>query len=148
MSTLALINAIAQGSVMEAEQAFQDAMADKISAQLDAMRIDVAKTMFNPAQEAVVEEEVETISEEQYEALTEEEKAQYEIVEGVIKKIGNGLNKVADAAGDAGNAVGSLAGKAVGGVAKAVGAVRQAAPAAGAAYNKGRAGAQNAIAGK
>jgi hypothetical protein len=69
-----------------------------------------------------------------------------EIEEGVVKKVGDTLNKGADALGDAGNAIGSLAGKALGGVAKTVGVIRQTPAAVGQAYNMGRAGGQKAIA--
>lgn len=146
-NTLELIHAIAKGNAAETEEVFNIALGEKISAKLDDMRVNIAKSMFNPVMEEQQEDE-DTITEEQYNALSDEEKAEYEIVEGIVKKIGNVVNKAADAVGDAANAAGSLAGKAVGGVAKTVGAVRQTLPAAGAAYNKGRVGAQNAIAGK
>lgn len=71
-----------------------------------------------------------------------------DIEEGIVKKVGDTLEKGADALGDAGNAIGSLAGKALGGVAKTIGAIRQTPAAVGAVYNKGRAGAQKSIAGK
>jgi len=46
-TTLELINAISQGDSVATEDAFQAAMAEKISARLDDMRINVAKGMFN-----------------------------------------------------------------------------------------------------
>lgn len=46
-TTLELINAIASGDSTATQNAFNAAMAEKISAKLDDMRIDVAKTMFN-----------------------------------------------------------------------------------------------------
>lgn len=140
-STLELINAIASGDAVATETAFKTAMSEKVSAKLDDMRISVAKGMFG----SVVEEEVETITQEEYEALSEEEKAEYELVEGALVKA---VNKVAGAVGEVGKAAGTVVGKAVGGVAKTVGAVRQAPAATGAAYTKGRVGAQNTIAGK
>jgi hypothetical protein len=47
-TTLELINAIATGDAVATENAFNAAMAEKISGKLDDMRINVAKTMFNP----------------------------------------------------------------------------------------------------
>lgn len=61
-STLDLIGAIANGDSVAAEEAFGQAMAEKISGHLDTLRADTAKSMFNsPA--PVVEEEVQ-LSEE------------------------------------------------------------------------------------
>ena len=54
MSTLDLINAIANGDAVATEQAFNSAMAEKVSAQLETMRSDIAKSMFN-TQEQVAE---------------------------------------------------------------------------------------------
>lgn len=45
-TTLELINAISTGDAVATETAFQSAMAEKISAQLDVMRSNVAKGMF------------------------------------------------------------------------------------------------------
>lgn len=42
-----LISAIASGDALETEQAFNAAMAEKISAKMDDMRIQVASTMFS-----------------------------------------------------------------------------------------------------
>lgn len=42
-NTLNLINAIAKGDAIETENAFQTAMAEKISVKLDDMRAQVAK---------------------------------------------------------------------------------------------------------
>jgi hypothetical protein len=47
-----LINAIASGNALETEAAFNAAMAEKISARLDDMRIDVAQGLFKGEQEA------------------------------------------------------------------------------------------------
>jgi len=71
-----------------------------------------------------------------------------DLEEGIVKKVGDTLEKGADALGDAGNAIGSLAGKALGGISKTVGVIRQTPAAVGMAYNKGRVGAQKSIAGK
>lgn len=144
-TTLNLINAIAKGDALETEQAFQTAMAEKISAKLEDMRVQVAKNMF-ATQEEVVEEETETITLEEYEALSEEEKANYEVVEleegvvNVIKKIGGAVAGVAKGAVNA-------VGKTVGLAAKTVGAVRQTPTAVKNAYNKGRDAAEKSIAG-
>jgi len=79
MSTLDLIKAIASGSAIATEESFNQRMAEKISTSLDAMRQEVARTMFN----TVVEEETEVdtegyITEEEFDALSDEEKADYE----------------------------------------------------------------------
>lgn len=50
-TTLELINAISTGDASATENAFNAAMAEKISAKLDDMRINVAKSMFNPQEE-------------------------------------------------------------------------------------------------
>jgi thymidine phosphorylase len=55
-NTLNLINAIAAGDALETENAFNAAMAEKISTKLEDMRAQVAQNMF-ATQEAVVEEE-------------------------------------------------------------------------------------------
>jgi hypothetical protein len=47
-----LINAIASGNALETEAAFNAAMAEKVSARLDDMRIDVAQGLFKGEQEA------------------------------------------------------------------------------------------------
>jgi preprotein translocase subunit YajC len=53
-----LINAISAGDAVETENAFQVAIADKISARLADMKIEVAKGMF-AQQEVEAEQEVE-----------------------------------------------------------------------------------------
>lgn len=63
-NTLDLINAIANGDAVQAENSFQAAMSEKIGDSLDTMRQDIAKSMFS-SPEPVVEEEVD---------LTEEDK--------------------------------------------------------------------------
>jgi len=54
-----LINAISAGDAVETENAFQLAIADKISARLDDMKIEVAKGMFAQQDSAEAEQEVE-----------------------------------------------------------------------------------------
>ena len=46
MSVKDLINAIATGNAIETQEAFQSVMAEKISARLDDMRVEVAQNMF------------------------------------------------------------------------------------------------------
>ncbi len=58
-TTLELINAISNGDATATENAFNAAMAEKISAKLDDMRINVAHAMFN------VQEEPEISTDEQ-----------------------------------------------------------------------------------
>jgi phage head maturation protease len=45
-TTMNLINAIKTGDVVGMEDAFNSAMAERVSAQMDTMRINVAQTMF------------------------------------------------------------------------------------------------------
>lgn len=47
MSTRDLINAIAIGDAIEIENAFNSAMAEKISGRIDDMRVDVAQNLFS-----------------------------------------------------------------------------------------------------
>lgn len=51
--TLELIDAISTGDAVATENAFNAAMAEKIAGRLDGMRLDVAKSMFNPTEAAV-----------------------------------------------------------------------------------------------
>ena len=74
-----LVQAIKAGDALETEQAFANAMAEKLSARLDDMRQSVAQSMFTQPEE-VVEESY--ISEEDYYNLSEEEKTEYELMEG------------------------------------------------------------------
>lgn len=55
-NTLNLINAIQAGDAMEMETAFNSAMAEKVAERLDAMRTDVASTMFKTVTEPSAEE--------------------------------------------------------------------------------------------
>lgn len=63
MSTLDLINAIANGDAVATEQAFNSAMAEKVSGHLDAMRADIAQSMFTAKEE--VAEPAATVEDEQ-----------------------------------------------------------------------------------
>ena len=63
-NTLDLIHAIINKDAVASEAAFQSAMAEKISANIETMRTDLSKSMFNtpqeePQPENVVEEEFE-----------------------------------------------------------------------------------------
>ena len=75
-----LVHAIRAGDALETENAFTDAMAEKLSTRLDGMRQSVAQSMFAQQEEEIVEEEV-YISEEDYNNLSEEEKAECELIE-------------------------------------------------------------------
>ena len=50
VSTRDLINAIESGDAIAVENAFNAAMAEKISTRIDDMRVEVAKNMFNEKQ--------------------------------------------------------------------------------------------------
>lgn len=58
-TTLKLINAIAAGDALETEAAFNASMAEKISAKLDDMRMNVAKNMFVSQEEQEVSADAE-----------------------------------------------------------------------------------------
>lgn len=77
-----LVDAIRTGDALATEQAFNAAMAEKLSTKIDEYRQQVAAGMFN--QEEAVTEDTEVISLEEYEALSEEEKAEYELVEASV----------------------------------------------------------------
>lgn len=55
-----LISAIATGDAVNTENAFNAAMAEKISAKLDDMRQNVAMNMFKAPEQAIVDTEVNT----------------------------------------------------------------------------------------
>jgi hypothetical protein len=65
-TTLELINAISQGDAVSIENAFNAAMAEKVSAKLDDMRASVASSMFNTQAEEM------TATDDQQEQSTEE----------------------------------------------------------------------------
>lgn len=46
-TTLELIQAISDGNAVEIENAFSSAMAEKVAAKLDDLRVNVAHAMFN-----------------------------------------------------------------------------------------------------
>lgn len=56
MSTRDLINAIAAGDAIEIENAFNSVLAEKVSARIDDMRIDVAQNLFAEQQTEELEE--------------------------------------------------------------------------------------------
>ena len=62
-TTLELINAISNGNAVEIENAFNSAMAEKVAARLDDMRVNVAHAMFN-VQAPEASAELETTNEE------------------------------------------------------------------------------------
>lgn len=55
-TTLELIDAISKGDAVATETAFNAAMAEKISAKLDDMRVSVAQGMFKQPEETPAEE--------------------------------------------------------------------------------------------
>lgn len=57
-----LINAIAAGNAVETEQAFGQAMAEKLAGKLDDMRMNIAQGMFNHQEQ--VQQSTETPAEE------------------------------------------------------------------------------------
>jgi thymidine phosphorylase len=57
-----LINAIAAGNAVETEQAFGQAMAEKLAGKLDDMRMNIAQGMFNHQEQA--QQSTETTAEE------------------------------------------------------------------------------------
>lgn len=134
-SVIKLVDAIRSGDATTTEDAFAAAMAEKLAPKIDEYRQQVAANMFKPAEEEIVEEEVQ-LTQEEYDALSEEEKQEFVLDEGLGKFIG----KVAKGAAKA-------VGATIGAAAKTAGAIRQTAPAVRDAYNKGRMGAQKAIAG-
>jgi len=135
-----LVSAIATGNAVQTEQAFNATMAEKISAKLDNMRMDVAQSLFNQTEEEeLVYEEVQ-LTQEEYDALTEEEKQAFVLDEGLGKFVGKVVKGTAKLAGKA-------VGAAIGGVARTAGAIRQVVPAVKDAYAKGRIATHKAIAG-
>lgn len=65
MSTRNIIDAIASGSALDIESAFEDTMAEKVSVQIGEKRLQIAQTMF--ATKEVVAEEVELDENQKYE---------------------------------------------------------------------------------
>lgn len=63
-----LINAISEGDASTIDAAFNSAMAEKISARMEDMRVQVAQNMFK----SPVAEETEEVAEEQVEEAVEE----------------------------------------------------------------------------
>jgi hypothetical protein len=63
-TTLNLIQSIANGDAIETEQAFANAMAEKLSVKLDDMRMNVAQNMF-AAQEPAAEQGSEETAEQE-----------------------------------------------------------------------------------
>lgn len=89
-----LVDAIKTGDAIATENAFADAMAEKLSSKIEDLRVNIAQSMFVQP-EAQVQEEV-IISEDEWDALSEEEKAQYDIIEeGMMDTDGKVVKKVA-----------------------------------------------------
>jgi hypothetical protein len=169
-----IIDYATDGDAVGVREAMYSALYDRVTAAIEAKKQEVGATLVGgmplATEETQLDADVSDIldeaeKEEGHEDEKEDEKMckdvakkevkghekrmhkeDEDIEEGVAKKVGGFLNKAADEIGDAGNAVGSLAGKALGGVAKTVGAIRQTPSAVGQSYNMGRVGAQKAIA--
>lgn len=197
-SVIKLVDAIKSGDALATENAFADAMAEKLSGKIEDLRVNIAQNMFAQNQEEQFSEEADlaeivenatddfdtdeiSLSEEEVADLVEkyegfkklsgelaakgaknpkglaawigrkkygkekfqaaaaaDHKMKNEEVENVEEGLGKTLAKVA-------KGTASAVGNVIGGVAKTVGAVRQTPAAIGAAYNRGRAGAQKAI---
>jgi hypothetical protein len=60
-TTLELIDAISKGDAVATENAFNAAMAEKISVKLDDMRANVAASMFKPQEQQVAEPSTEEV---------------------------------------------------------------------------------------
>jgi hypothetical protein len=57
MSTRDIIDAIASGSALDIESAFEDTMAEKVSVQIEAKRLQIAQTMFTTEEVDLDEEQ-------------------------------------------------------------------------------------------
>ena len=62
MSTRNLIDAIASGSALDIESAFEDTMAEKVSFQIEAKRLQIAQTMFTTEEVDLDEEQLDELS--------------------------------------------------------------------------------------
>jgi hypothetical protein len=62
MSTRNLIDAIASGSALDIESAFEDTMAEKVSVQIEAKRLQIAQTMFTTEESELDEEQLDELS--------------------------------------------------------------------------------------
>ena len=80
MSTRDLIDAIVSGEATEVETSFNNIMAAKVSEKLDAMRTDMAQTMFQTPGEPE-EEEIEFDTETEFNSEEETEEFEDETLE-------------------------------------------------------------------
>ena len=62
MSTRNLIDAIASGSALDIESAFEDTIAEKVSVQIEAKRLQIAQTMFTTEEVELDEEQLNELS--------------------------------------------------------------------------------------
>jgi hypothetical protein len=85
MSVKDLINAIASGSAIQTEQAFNQVMAEKISARLDDMRVEVAQNMFSEGYKKKMKEEESCDSEDEDEDKKEDMKEEVEELDEISK---------------------------------------------------------------
>ena len=82
-SVINLVDAIKTGDALATENAFADAMAEKLSSKIEDLRVNIAQSMFAQDEEELATEEF-IITEEDWESLSEEERSQYEIIEEEI----------------------------------------------------------------
>ena len=61
MSTRNLIDAIASGSALNIESAFEDTMAEKVSVQIEAKRLQIAQTMFTTEEVDLDEDQIDEL---------------------------------------------------------------------------------------
>ncbi len=73
MNTYDLVNAISTGDYATAEDAFASVMADKVSAALDAKRIEVAQSLFKTQEEIEVLDNEEMQAQEAIDSVEETE---------------------------------------------------------------------------
>ena len=89
MSTRNLIDAIASGSALDIESAFEDTMAEKVSVQIEAKRLQIAQTMFTTEEVDLDEEQLDELS---------------------PKTLGSYVKKASKSVGNISTAAGTLAG--------------------------------------
>lgn len=89
-----LVDAIKTGDAIATEQAFADAMAEKLAGKIDDLRVNIAQNMFVQPEEQVQEETI--MTEDEWDALSEEQQAEYDIIEeGMMNSEGKVVKKVA-----------------------------------------------------
>ena len=89
MSTRNLIDALASGSALDIQSAFEDTMAEKVSVQIEAKRLQIAQTMFTTEEVDLDEEQLDELS---------------------PKTLGSYVKKASKSVGNISTAAGTLAG--------------------------------------